>query len=160
MQGWCSHPPLHKQLECQNSQFTTGLTLLHKVRKRLFCDSSRVTLPSTAASLVSCSTKTTESLSPVCSCTQPKHSVSAPLASLCLCQCWALLARGRVWNHRHCVCFLPFPAPLFPPGPAGAETPSAPMGSLGEAGQDSCSSSLGWRRGCKVNKPGEIFSHC
>lgn len=86
MRGQCSHVPLHTQLECQNSQFIAGPRLLHKVRKRLFCDSSRVTLPGIVASLVSCSTKTTEPLSQVCSCTQPKDSVGSHLATLCLCQ--------------------------------------------------------------------------
>lgn len=107
---------------------------------------SRVTLPGTAASLVSCSTKTMEPLSPVCSCTHPKDSVRAPLASLTSASAehrtsGALLARVRVWNHKHHVFLLPFSAPLFPPGPTGAETPSALMGNLGEEGQDSCNSS-------------------
>lgn len=109
-------------------------------------EKAAVTLPGTAASLVSCSTKTMEPLSPVCSCTHPKDSVRAPLASLTSASAehrtsGALLARVRVWNHKHHVFLLPFSAPLFPPGPTGAETPSALMGNLGEEGQDSYNSS-------------------
>lgn len=97
-------------------------------------------------------------------CTQPKGSVTALLASPC--QCWAKHQRGAA-GQRHTLEPLPelwvphsLPAPLLPPGPAIAETPSVPLGSSGKARQRSCNSSLGWRRGCKGNKPGEIFSQC
>lgn len=120
--------------------------LLHKVRKRLSCDSSWVTLPRPVGSLVSCSTETTEPLSPVCSCTQPRDSRSAQLASLCLCQGWAQDQR----IHTHRVCLLSLPCSCLPSRAShGRDTFCSPgefrAGRAGQA-ENSCSSSLGWRR--------------
>lgn len=67
-----------------------------------------------------------------------QHQNTEPLSpgsSCTLCQHWAQHQRGH------------------------GKDSSAPMESSGQAGQDSCTSFLDWRRGCTGNKPGETSWH-
>lgn len=131
-----------------------------------------MTLPRTVGSLVSCSTETTEPLSPVCSCTQPRDSASAQLASLCLCQGWAQDQWGTAGQRKS----LEPQAPSLPsflslllssllgqPWQRHLLQPWGAQGRQGRASRELLQLLSGLKerlRGCTGNKPTEIFRQC